>query len=81
MSDVRIKTRVIIRQVLDERTYRAELKNGKIILAFAQSLDGIPPLQVGDEYHVLMSLCDFEDGRLVPADHSGIRVEHPVVES
>lgn len=81
MSDVRIKTRVIIRQVLDERTYRAELKNGKIILAFAQSLDGIPPLHVGDEYHVLMSLCDFEDGRLVPADHSQIRVEHPVVES
>lgn len=81
MSDIRIKTRVTIREALDHRTYHAELKNGKIILAYAQSLDGIPPLSVGDEYHVLMSLCDFDDGRLVPADLSGLRLDHPVIES
>ena len=80
MSDVRIKTRVVIQEVLSERTYRAVLRNGKTILAYAQTLDNIPPLNVGDEYTVLMSLCDFDDGRLVPADLRTIRVEHPVVE-
>ena len=81
MSDVRIKTKVIIREVLNERTYRASLKNGKTILAYAQSLDRIPKLDVGDEYCVLLSLCDFEDGRLVPADLQGVRVDHPIIES
>jgi hypothetical protein len=81
MSDVRIRTKVIISEVLSDRTYRASLKNGKSILAYAQSLDCIPPLKVGDEYHVLMSLCDFDDGRLVPEDLRTIRVEHPVVDS
>ena len=81
MSDVRIKTKVVIQEVLSERTYRASLKNGKEILAYAQSLDRIPTLKAGDEYHVLMSLCDFDDGRLVPEDLLAVRVEHPVIES
>lgn len=80
MSDLRIRTTVEIRQVLNERTYRAALRNGKIILAYMENLDQIPPLAVGEKCSVLLSLCDFNEGRIVPADMSRVRVEHPIVE-
>ncbi len=80
MSDLRIKTQVIIKEVLNERSYRAELRNGKSIFAYAQTLDGIPDLQAGDEYSVIMSLCNFDEGRLVPHDLKGAQVLHPIVE-
>lgn len=79
MSDLRLLAPVVIREVLTYRTYRAELPNGKGILAFAQDLDGIPPLNPGDDYHVLLSLCDFDEGRLVPGDLQGLQLSHPVV--
>jgi hypothetical protein len=81
MSDLRIKTKVIITEVLNERSYHAKLRNGKSIFAYTQSLDGIPDLKVGDEYSVIMSLCNFDEGRLVPHDLKGAQVLHPIVES
>jgi hypothetical protein len=78
MSDIRIQAPVIIREVLSERTYHAELPNGKRVLAFTQPLDGTPDLQPGDAYTVLLSPCNFDEGRLVPADLSGVQIEHPV---
>ena len=79
MSDIRIQAPVIIREVITERTYTAELPNGKKVFAFAQPLDGIPALQPGDAFTVLMSPCNFDEGRLVPADCSHLVIEHPVV--
>ncbi len=81
MSDVRIQASVIIREVLDGRTYKASLPNGKIILAYAQPLDRIPVMVVGDVGSVLLSLCDFDEGRLVPEDLKGVRVDNPVIRS
>jgi hypothetical protein len=37
-------------------------------------------LKVGDEYSVIMSLCNFDEGRLVPHDLKGAQVLHPIVE-
>ncbi|CAN5903101.1 hypothetical protein BH11VER1_BH11VER1_40460 [soil metagenome] len=81
MSDIRIQASIVIREVLDSRTYEAELPNGKRILAYAQPLDRIPVMKIGDIGSVLLSLCDFNEGRLVPDDLKGIRVENPVVRS
>lgn len=80
MSDLRIRTTVEVREVLTERTYRAALRNGKVILAYMENLDRLPPLAVGDRCSVLLSLCDFNEGRIVPEDMSRVRVEHPIVE-
>lgn len=80
MSDVRVRTTVVIHEVLSERTYRAQLRNGKLILAYAQTLDRIPLLAVGDRCSVLLSLCDFSEGRIVPSDLGRVRVEHPIIE-
>ena len=63
-SDVRIAARVVIREILNERTTRATLPNGKVIIAYARKLDPVPELRVGDEWTVLLSLCDFSRGRL-----------------
>lgn len=81
MSDIRIQASIVIREVLDGRTYKAELPNGKLILAYAQPLDRMPLMKAGDVGSVLLSLCDFNEGRLVPDDLKGIRVENPVVRS
>ena len=81
MSDVRIKTKVIIEEVISHNTYHATLPNGKRILAYTKPLDHIPLLEKGQEYGLLMSLCNFDEGRLVPQDLAGIRLENPVVES
>lgn len=81
MSDIRIQASVIIREVLDGRTYRAALPNGKLILAYAQPLDRMPAMKTGEIGSVLLSLCDFNEGRLVPADLKDIRVGNPVIRS
>lgn len=65
MSDVRIEARVIIRDILSERTARAVLPNGKMIIAFARKRDPLPELRIGDEWTAHLSLCDFSRGRLV----------------
>jgi hypothetical protein len=80
MRDVRIRTSVVIREVLSDRTYRAALRNGKLILAYVETSDHLPPLKVGDRCSVLLSLCDFSEGRIVPDDLSGVLVEHPIIE-
>ena len=80
MSDLRIRTTVEIKEVLSERTYRATLRNGKVILAYSERLDQLPTLTVGERCSVLLSLCDFSEGRVVPEDLSRIRVENEVVE-
>jgi hypothetical protein len=79
-GDVRILTTVTIQEVLDGRSYRATLANGKRILAFAMPLDRVPPLQVGDRSKAILSLCDFNEARLLPGNMSGVRVDHPVVD-
>ncbi|MCE9520731.1 MAG: hypothetical protein K8R87_14430 [Verrucomicrobia bacterium] len=66
-SDVRIEGRVVIREILKERITRATLPNGKEIIAYVRKSDPVPELRVGDEWTVLMSLCDFNRGRLVQA--------------
>ena len=70
MSDVRIQAPVVIREVLGERLARASLPNGKMITAYARSEDPLPDLKCGDARSVLLSLCDFSEGRLVPADQA-----------
>jgi hypothetical protein len=80
MSDVRVRTSALILEVLSERTCRASLRNGKRILAYVERLDPHPPLKVGDHCSVLLSLCDFSEGRIVPQDLSRVRVEHPIIE-
>ncbi len=66
-GDVRIEGRVVIREILSERTARATLPNGKVIIAYALKLDPVPEMRVGEEWTVLMSLCDFNRGRLTQA--------------
>ena len=80
MSDIRIHARVVIREVLSPRTYRAALPNGKEILAFVKSRDVMPAYAVDDFADVLLSLCDFSEGRLVPANWRELRLGHEVVE-
>lgn len=80
MSDVRIRSTVVIREVLSERTCRASLRNGKVILAFREKFDHLPSLEVGKRCSVLLSLCDFSEGRLVPDDLESLRIEHPIIE-
>jgi hypothetical protein len=65
MSDVRIEGRAVVREVLGERTCRAALPNGKVIFAYARKFDPTPDLRVGAELTVLLSLCDFDEGRIV----------------
>lgn len=65
MSDVRIEARIVVREILNERTARVTLPNGKVIIAYARKRDPLPELRVGDERTVLLSLCDFSCGRLV----------------
>ena len=67
MSDVRIEARVVVREILDERTCLASLPNGKLILAYARKKDPAPRWRVGEERTVLLSLCDFSEGRLSQA--------------
>jgi hypothetical protein len=80
MSDVRIRTSVVIREALTARTYRAALRNGKIIFAYMEKGDHLPPLSAGDRCSVLLSLCDFTEGRIVPEDLTRVRAEHPIIE-
>ncbi|MEZ0273909.1 MAG: hypothetical protein ACAH88_03310 [Roseimicrobium sp.] len=79
-GDVRILTTVTIQEVLDGRTYRATLANGKRVLAFAQPLDRVPPLQVGDRSKAIFSLCDFNEARLLPEDLTSVRMDHPIID-
>lgn len=79
-GDVRILTTVTIQEVLDGRSYRATLANGKRVLAFALPLDRVPTLQVGDRSRAILSLCDFNEARLIPDDLTGVRIEHPIVD-
>ena len=65
MSDVRIEGRAVVREVTSERTCHAALPNGKIIFAYARKFDPIPELKPGMELSVLLSLCDFSEGRIV----------------
>lgn len=81
MSDVRIKTRVKIDEVISDHLYHGILPNGKRVLAFAQPLDQIPALQPGDDFGILFSLCNFDEGRLVPHDLKGIQFLGDIVES
>jgi hypothetical protein len=80
MSDLRIRTKAVIREVLGERTCRAVLRNGKVILGYKEPGDSLPPLVVGERRSVLLSLCDFSEGRIVPDDLSRIRIRHPIKE-
>jgi hypothetical protein len=79
-GDVRILTTVTIQEVLDGRSYRATLANGKRVLAFAMPLDRVPPLEVGDRSKAILSLCDFNEARLIPDDLTGVRIEHPIID-
>ena len=80
MSDVRIHAPITIREVLSHRTWRAALPNGKLIFAYARPRDPHPPLQPGDTAYVLLSLCDFSEGLLVPQDLSALSTHHPIID-
>lgn len=80
MSDVRIQAKVVIDEILGANLYRALLPNGKRILGFVKDGDAIPPLKPGDAYSVLLSPCNFDEGRLAPPDLKGIKLEQPVVQ-
>jgi hypothetical protein len=80
MSDIRIRTRAVIREVLSERTCRAALRNGKLIFGYTEPGDVLPPLAAGERCTVLLSLCDFSEGRIVPDDLGSVVMRHPIVE-
>jgi hypothetical protein len=80
MSDVRIRTTVRIREVLSDRAARATLRNGKMILAYVEPGDSLPPLAVGEQCSVLLSLCDFGEGRIVSDDLNQVSVKHSIIE-
>ncbi len=66
MSDIRIESKVVIREVLSERACRASLPNGKIITAYIKKRDVNTPFTPGDERIVHLSLCNFSEGLLHP---------------
>lgn len=80
MSDIRIRTRAVIREVLSERTCRATLRNGKVIFGYTEPGDALPPLVAGERCTVLLSVCDFSEGRIVLDDLEAIVIRHPIVE-
>ena len=80
MSDVRIRTTVVVREVLTERTCRAVLRNGKSIFAYKDSRDDVPLPEAGDRCAVLLSLCDFGEGRIVPEGRHERWDDHPVID-
>ncbi len=80
MSDIRIRTTVVVREVLTERTCRAVLRNGKIILAYKEPRDAVTLPAAGDRCSVLLSLCDFSEGRIVPAGRYDRWDDHPIIE-
>jgi hypothetical protein len=80
VSDIRIRTTVRIREVLSERTATASLRNGKVILAYVEPGDPVPRLVAGERCSVLLSLCDFSEGRIVPDDLGQVSVKHAIVE-
>ncbi len=67
MSDIRIEAKVIIREVLSERVSRASLPNGKIILVYQRKGVPLEAINAGDKRIVLLSLCNFSEGRLLPS--------------
>ncbi len=79
-GDIRILTTVRISEVLSGRTYRALLANGKTVLAFAQELDRVPTLAPGDRCRALLSLCDFDEARLIPDNLDGVMINHAIID-
>jgi len=77
---LRIRTTVVIREVLTPRTCRAELRNGKVIFAYGEPGDSVPPLVAGARCSVLLSLCDFSEGRIVPEHADPSATGHRIVE-
>ena len=62
-GDVRIVAPVIIREVVDERTCRASLPNGKIIFGFVERPE--VTLVEGAAAKAILSLCDFSKGEII----------------
>jgi hypothetical protein len=62
-GDVRIVAPVIIREVIDERTCRAALPNGKLIFGFLER-PGVT-LEPGASAKAILSLCDFSRGEII----------------
>lgn len=63
--DERIRGPVVITEVLNERTYRGTLPNGKIVLAFYPRTRVGQALSVGDRVVIELSLFDFSEGEIV----------------
>ena len=42
--------------------------------------DDVPPLSAGEQCSVLLSLCDFSEGRIVPDDLGHVSVKHAIIE-
>jgi hypothetical protein len=70
MSDIRIPAPVTIQEVLDERTWKASLPNGKIITVYQGRRAELPPISVGDRCTAHLSLCDFDHGKIVAVEGS-----------
>lgn len=66
--DIRIHSTAVIQSVIQERTWKAALPNGKVILAFRKPKQaiGAPELQPGDVVKVSLSLLDFSKGEVLP---------------
>ena len=62
-GDVRIVAPVVIREVIDDRTCRAALPNGKIIFGFKERPE--VALTEGASAKAILSLCDFSRGEIV----------------
>jgi hypothetical protein len=65
MSPTILTATVVIREILNERTWHATLPNGKQIIAFARLRSPRPDLKPGDTTQVWMKVDDFGRGEVV----------------
>ncbi len=63
LGDIRIVAPIVIREVIDQRTCRATLPNGKLIYGYLDK-PGIV-LEAGLQAKALLSLCDFSRGEII----------------
>lgn len=69
MTAERFVLDAVVRSVINERAFRAELGNGHEMVAFRGSAEGpAPRRKPGDVVRVEMSPCDMSKGRMLDED-------------
>ena len=58
-----VPARVVITEVLSDRTFRGTLPNGRAVFIFVQRMTPAPPINAGDAIIAELSVGDFSRGR------------------